>query len=60
MDKAGPRTELEIEVREAATRHVVSLGQLRRWCDGVAAGPAETIRKTMLKRLLDKRRSSTS
>ena len=36
VDSIGPATELEIQVREPATSHTVSLQQLRRWCDGIA------------------------
>ena len=52
MDNVTSATELEVEVREPATRHTVSIQQLRRWCDGLAASPAETIRKAKLKKLL--------
>ena len=52
VDTAGSATELEVEVREPGTRHTVSIQQLRRWCDSVAASPAETIRKAKLKQLL--------
>jgi hypothetical protein len=52
VDNVGPATELEVEVREPATRHTVSVEQLRRWCDGIAASPAEAIRKAKLKQLL--------
>jgi hypothetical protein len=45
VDSIGPATELEIQVREPATSHTVSLQQLRRWCEGIAVSPAETIRK---------------
>ena len=53
VDSVGSSTELEVHVRKPATTHTVSVGQLRRWCDGIAASPAETIRKAKLKRLLD-------
>jgi hypothetical protein len=52
VDNIGPGTELVIEAREPATRHAVTLAQLQRWCDGIAASPAETIRKAKLKQLL--------
>ena len=52
VDNIGPATELEIRVREPATRHTVSVQQLRRWCDGIAVSPAETIRKAKLRQLL--------
>jgi hypothetical protein len=52
VDNIGLGTELEIHVREPATKHTVSVGQLRRWCDGVTVSPAETLRRTKLKQLL--------
>ncbi len=52
VDNVGSATELEVEVREPATRHTVSVQQLQRWCDSIAASPAETIRKAKLKQLL--------
>lgn len=52
VDNVGPGTELEVKVREPATSHVVTVQQLRRWCDGIAQSPAETIRKAKLKQLL--------
>jgi hypothetical protein len=52
VDNMAAATELEVEVREPATRHTVSVQQLRRWCDSIATSPAETIRKAKLKQLL--------
>ena len=52
VDNVGLGTELEIQVREPATKHTVSVGQLRRWCEGVAVSPAETLRRAKLKQLL--------
>ena len=49
VDSIGPATELEIQVREPATSHTVSLQQLRRWCDGIAVSPAGTLRKAKLR-----------
>jgi hypothetical protein len=55
VDSVGSATELEVEVsREPVTRHSVSVQQLQRWCDAIAASPAETIRKAKLKQLLTK------
>ena len=54
VDNVASATELEVEVREPATRHTVSVQQLRRWCDSIATSPAETIRKAKLKQLLAK------
>jgi hypothetical protein len=52
VDNLGPGTELDVEVREPATSHRVTVQQLRRWCDGVTANPGETLRKAQLKQLL--------
>jgi hypothetical protein len=53
VDKVGSSPELEVEVLEPATRHTVSVQQLRRWCDSMAASPTGTIRMAKLKRLLE-------
>jgi len=45
-------TELEIQVREPATSHRLTVRQLQRWCDGVAVSPDETLKKRRLKQLL--------
>ena len=52
VDNVGPGTELEIQVREPETKHTVSVGQLRRWCDAISVSPVETLRKAKLKQLL--------
>ncbi len=52
VDNVGPGTELEIRVSEPTTMHTVTVLQLCRWCEGVAASPEETLRKTKLKQLL--------
>jgi hypothetical protein len=44
--------QLEIEVRQPATTHCVTVAQLRRWCEGIAVSPEETLRKRRLKALL--------
>jgi hypothetical protein len=51
-DAIAPGTELEIQVREPATSHRLTVGQIRRWCDGVAISPDETLKKRRLKQLL--------
>ena len=52
VDPVAPGTRLEIQVRHPATTHSVSLAQLRRWFEGVAVSPDETLRKRKLKELL--------
>src|SRR3954454_19336068 len=48
----APGTELEVQVREPATSHRITLQQIHRWCDAVAVSPNETLRKRRLKQLL--------
>jgi hypothetical protein len=52
VDPIAPGTRLEIRVRQPATTHSVSLAQLRRWVEGIAVSPDETLRKRRLKGLL--------
>jgi hypothetical protein len=48
----APGAVLVVEVREPATRHTVSVAQLKRWCDGIAVSPDETLKKRRLKEML--------
>jgi hypothetical protein len=41
----APGTEFEVQVREPATSHRLTIQQIRRWCDGVAVSPDETLKK---------------
>ena len=50
-DAIAPGTELEIQVREPATSHRLTVRQIQRWCDG-AVSPDETLKKRRLKQLL--------
>jgi hypothetical protein len=52
VDPIAPGTRLEIQVRQPATTHSVSLAQLRRWVESIAVSPDETLRKRRLKSLL--------
>jgi hypothetical protein len=52
VDAIASGTELEIEVREPATCHRLTVQQIRRWCDGVAVSPDDTVKKRRLKQLL--------
>ena len=52
IDAIALGTELEIQVREPATCHRLTLQQILRWCDGVAVSPDETLKKRRLKQLL--------
>ena len=48
----GPATRLEIEVRAATTRHVVTVGQVRRWTEGAAASPAERLKRDRVRAMV--------
>jgi hypothetical protein len=48
----GPGTQVEVEVQAPAARHSLTLAQIRRWCDGVAASPEEVLKRARVKRLL--------
>ncbi len=52
VDAIAPGTEFEVLVREPATSHRITMQQVHRWCDGVAASRDETLRKRRLKQLL--------
>ena len=52
VDAIAPGTELKIQVREPATCHRLTLQQIRRWYDGVAVSPDETLKKRRLRQLL--------
>jgi hypothetical protein len=51
-ERVGPSTVLDIEVREPATRHAISLQQVERWLDGATTSPNEATKKARLKMLL--------
>jgi hypothetical protein len=52
VEPIGPGTELQVQVKEPPVTHSVSVQQLRRWVDGIAASPNELLRKNKLKALL--------
>jgi hypothetical protein len=52
VDPVARGTRFEIHVRHPATTHSVSLAQLRRWVEGIAVSPDETLKKRKLKALL--------
>ena len=52
VEAIAPGTTLEVQVREPATNHTVSVAQLPRWCDGIAVSPDEALKKRKLKELL--------
>jgi hypothetical protein len=54
LERVGPSTVLDVEVREPATKHAISLQQVERWLDGAIASPNEASRKARLKMMLVK------
>jgi len=52
VEGLGPGSKLQIEVREPATCHTVSVQHLQRWMESGASSPAETLRKAKVKSLL--------
>jgi len=50
----GIATRLEIEVREPALKHVVTVGQLERWVAGTPKNRGEKIRRARMRELLDR------
>jgi hypothetical protein len=51
-DAVALGTELEIQVREPPTCHGITVQQIHRWCDGIAASSDETLKKRRVKQLL--------
>jgi hypothetical protein len=52
LEKIGPATLLEIEVRQPGTTHAISLQQVERWLAGATTNPNEASKKVKLKMLL--------
>ncbi len=52
IEHVGPATVFDVEVREPATRHAISLHQIQRWLDGASSSPNEGVKKAKLKNLL--------
>jgi hypothetical protein len=50
-EAVGNGTELDVEVREPATRHSVTLGQVEKWL-GTGGSPYEVSKKAKLKMML--------
>jgi hypothetical protein len=51
-DAVALGTELEIQVREPPRCRRITVHQIHRWCEGIAASPGETLKKRRLKQLL--------
>ena len=52
MERIGPATVLDVEVRQPATRHAVTMQQVERWLAGATPNPSEASKKAKLKMLL--------
>ena len=55
IERIGPGTKLEIEVREPAVKHALSVEQVERWLAGATKNPTEATKKAKLKLLLVQR-----
>ena len=51
-EQVAPGTVLDIEVREPAVSHSLSLQQVERWLAGATATPSEASKKAKLKTIL--------
>ncbi len=52
MEQIAPGTMLDIEVREPATTHSISLQQVERWLASTSTNPNEASKKVRLKMML--------
>lgn len=55
IERIGPGTKLEIDVREPAVKHALSVEQVERWLAGATKNPTEATKKAKLKLLLVQR-----
>jgi hypothetical protein len=51
-DQLAPGTPIEVRARHPATTHTLTLAQVQRWTEGVAASPDEILKKRKVKDLL--------
>jgi hypothetical protein len=52
VEAIGPSARLQVEVRQATSRHEITPAQIRRWCDSTAISPDERLRKDRVGALL--------
>jgi hypothetical protein len=52
IERVGPSTVLDIEVREPATKHAITIQQVERWLEGATSSPNEAVKKARLKMML--------
>ena len=55
IERIGPGTKLEVDVREPSARHILSVEQVERWLAGATVNPTEATKKKKLKLLLVQR-----
>jgi hypothetical protein len=55
LEKIGPATVLDVEVRAPGVSHAISLQQIERWLAGATVNPSESMKKAKLKMLLVQR-----
>ena len=55
LERIGPGTKLEIEIREPAAKHAITVEQVDRWLSGATKSPTEATKKAKLKLLLIQR-----
>jgi hypothetical protein len=55
IERIGPGTKLDIDVREPAVRHTLTVDQVERWLAGATRNPTEATKKKKLKLLLVQR-----
>jgi hypothetical protein len=55
IEHVGPATVLDIEVREPAAKHAITMMQVERWLEGASTSPNEGVKKAKLRDLLGSR-----
>jgi len=55
IERIGPGTMLQVEVREPSATHSITVEQVERWLAGVTKNPTEATKKAKLKLLLVQR-----
>lgn len=55
LERIGPGTKLEIEIREPSAKHSITVEQVQRWLAGTTKNPTEATKKAKLKLLLVQR-----
>jgi hypothetical protein len=52
IEHVGPAMVLDIEVREPAAKHAITMMQVERWLEGASTSPNEGVKKAKLRDLL--------